>query len=482
MNTTIIWFRRDLRLSDNPALAAALQDSDHLLPVYIHDPDSEDGWGPGSAARWWLHHSLTALDNALKSLGSGLVVVSGDSLTELRRLVSASGARRVCWNRLYEPAIQARDSRIKLALRADGLSVNSFNGSLWFEPWDITRDKGEPYKVFTPFWKALQKQPSGPAPEPKPGTLPPHPEAVSTLPLASLKLLPTIAWDGGFHEHWQAGEDAAQTRLEHFIDSGVSSYALERDIPGHPGTSRLAPSLHFGELSPRQVLWRLRNDGRLHAAPGTESYIRELAWREFAHHLLFHFPETIRQPMDQRFNAFPWRKDYQNDLKAWQQGRTGIPVVDAGMRELWHTGWMHNRVRMIVASLLTKNLLIPWQEGADWFWDTLVDADLANNTLGWQWVAGSGADAAPYFRIFNPVLQGERFDPDGVYVRRWVPELATLPSPWIHKPWEAPTSLLSGFNIHLGRNYPHPIVDLKVSRERALEAFKSIKSSAESCP
>lgn len=476
MNTSIIWFRRDLRLADNPALAAALQNSDRLLPIYIHDPDSEGDWAAGSAGRWWLHHSLAALSDSLRALGSDLIIARGDSLTELKRLIHASGASRVFWNRLYEPAAQARDSRIKLALRADGLSVGSFKASLWFEPWEVLRDKGEPYRVFTPFWKALQKRPPGPAPEPKPDALPLLPETVASLPLAALQLLPRIPWDRGFYEHWQAGEVAAQARLEDFIASGLSHYALERDIPSHPGTSRLAPYLHFGDLSPLQVVWRLRNSNNQHTAIGTDAYLRELAWREFAHHLLYHFPDTPSHPMDQRFIAFPWRAHYEDDLKAWQRGLTGIPIVDAGMRELWHTGWMHNRVRMIVASLLTKNLLIPWQEGAAWFWDTLVDADLANNTLGWQWVAGSGADAAPYFRIFNPVLQGERFDPEGAYVRRWVPEIAKLPPPWIHKPQDAPLALLAGAGIRLGRDYPLPIVDLKMSRERALTAFKSIKT------
>ena len=314
-------------------------------------------------------------------------------------------------------------------------------------------------------------------PEPAPAAMPPLPEEMHGDSLDSLELLPRIPWDRGFYDFWSVGESAAKARLTEFRDTSLASYKTGRDLPSQVGTSRMSPHIHFGEISPRQVVDSLRNDQDFGFGAGCESYLREIAWREFASHLLFHFPHTTDSPMDERFLRLPWRKDYGDDLKRWEMGRTGFPIIDAGMRELWHTGWMHNRVRMIVASLLTKNLLIPWQEGARWFWDTLVDADLASNSMGWQWTAGCGADAAPYFRIFNPILQGERFDPQGEYVRRWVPELSALPSRFIHKPWEAGESELADLGVKLGKDYPYPMVDLKVSRERALKAFGVIKGS-----
>lgn len=476
MKTALVWFRRDLRLADNPALRAALAAAESVVPVYIHSPVSGGNWPPGGAGRWWLHHGLEALDASLRKLGSRLVVRRGALFQTLAGLLAETGAEAVYWNRLYEPSAVACDGEIERVLRAEGFTVGISNGALLYEPWEIGREGGEPYRVFTPFWNAVRRKGLELAPEPAPEALPPVAGTLPGLPIEALGLLPKIPWDAGFGEVWRAGEEAARGRLTEFIESGaLARYREGRDRPDRPGTSRLSPHLHWGEISPRQAVELIRRAMAPEAEQGAEAFFRELGWREFAHHLLFHFPETTDEPLDGRFAAFPWARDTGEDLAAWQRGRTGFPLVDAGMRELWRTGWMHNRVRMAVASFLTKNLLIPWREGARWFWDTLVDADLANNTLGWQWTAGCGADAAPYFRVFNPVLQGERFDPEGVYVRHWVPELASLPAAYLHKPWEAPAPVLRAAGVRLGETYPWPLVDLKSSRERALAAFGWIK-------
>jgi len=474
-NTSLLWLRRDLRLADNPALAAALEGADRLLPVYIHAPEEEDPWQPGAASRWWLHHSLTALGAQLAERGSRLVIARGETLGTLRRLIQASGAGSCHWNRVYDPALIGRDTRIKQALRADGIDCRSHNAALLFEPWQIKTGAGEPYRVFTPYWRRCQRELARlPAPLPAPGTLPPVPDGVDGLSVEVLDLLPRIPWDDGLRECWRPGEAGARELLERFIDGALEGYQDGRDLPACAGTSRLSPHLHFGEIGPRQIVARLAAAGL--TGDDADAFVRELGWREFSHQLLYHFPQTPDTPLNPRFADFPWRDgDTEPLLQAWQRGRTGIPIVDAGMRELWHTGWMHNRVRMIVASLLTKNLRLPWQSGARWFWDTLVDADLANNTQGWQWSAGSGADAAPYFRIFNPVRQGERFDPDGVYVRRWCPELAHMPKRWLHQPWAAPADVPRDARVNLGRDYPRPIVDLAKTRAEALAAYDQIK-------
>lgn len=475
MTTTLLWFRRDLRLTDNSALTAALE-AGAVIPVYVHDPEADGDWAEGSATRWWLHHSLSALDLSLRELGARLIIRRGPALSCLRALMAETGAGRVVWNRRYEPASIVRDTEIKRELRAEGAVVATFNSALLYEPWQLTREKNQPYKVFTPFWKALQIRGLSLPILPASAALPPVADKLASLPIAALNLLPKIAWDGGLYENWQPGEAGALGRLETFLDTGVADYHEQRDRPDRDGVSRLSPYLHFGEIGPRQIVHALHARDPISA--GAECYFRELAWREFAHHLLYHFPQSPLEPLDQRFAAFPWAEPDPVLVKAWQRGRTGIPLVDAGMRELWHTGWMHNRVRMIVASLLVKNLRIHWLEGARWFWDTLVDADLANNTLGWQWTAGCGADAAPYFRIFNPVLQGKRFDPEGAYVLRWVPELARVPVKYLHSPWEAPTAVLHGAGVRLGVSYPLPIVDLKRSRAEALAAFATIKPAS----
>jgi deoxyribodipyrimidine photo-lyase len=471
-HTAIIWLRRDLRLADNPALTHALAEAQRVIAVFIHAADEEAPWSPGAASRWWLHYSLEHLSKDFATLGGRLMVRQGASLACLQSLIKETGATLVCWNRLYEPAIIARDTEIKRVLKDSGIAVCSHNANLLFEPWQIRNQQDKPFRVFTPFWRHCQQRlGEQPLPLATPTALPAVDAAIKSLPLAALGLLPTINWDTGMRAHWQVGEAGAQARLRHFIDNAVQDYATQRDRPDLVGTSSLAPYLHFGEISPRQILAALTAQ---HV--NAESYIRELGWREFAHHLLYHFPHTTDKPLDVRFENFPWDHNAAA-LQAWQRGQTGVPLVDAGMRELWHTGWMHNRVRMVVASFLTKNLRLHWLEGARWFWDTLVDADLANNTQGWQWTAGCGADAAPYFRIFNPTLQAERFDPDAAYIRRWVPEIAALSNRWIIKPWQAPALELSRAGIELSTTYPRPIVDLSLSREQALTAYAQIKTS-----
>ena len=479
--TAVIWLRRDLRLTDNPVIDLALARGERLVPVYIQAPEEEAPWQPGAAARWWLHHSLSSLDQGLRALGSGLIVARGHSLTELRRIARAVGAGAVYWGRLYDPATTTRDTRIKQALRGDGLRCESLKSHVLWEPWDLATAERGPYRVFSAFWRKAVAGLGGDAPTPAPTALPPLPDGLDSLPLEELRLLPRMGWDLGLATTWRPGEPAALAALDRFIEQAATDYVTGRDRPGVFGTSRLSAHLHFGEIAPRLVVQCLgaRMPGGFTGA--AEPFVRELGWREFAHHLIYHFPETPGEPLDRRFARFPWRDPACADgaalLVAWQRGRTGIPLVDAGMRELWRTGWMHNRVRMVVASLLTKNLRLPWQAGARWFWDTLVDADLAANTLGWQWTAGCGADAAPYFRVFNPVLQGERFDPDGSYVRCWCPELARLPDRYLHQPWTAPAGILAAAGVRLGEDYPAPVVDLAESRREALAAWGHVKGA-----
>jgi deoxyribodipyrimidine photo-lyase len=484
MDKVVLWFRQDLRLADNPALDHAIERGAHILPLFIHeDEDGGAGWAPGAASRWWLHHSLSQLQQRLRSLGAELVIRSGDPERILTELGARYSIGEVLWNRRYEPHHAARDARLKNALIDAGIAARGFNAGLLMEPWQLLKGDGGAYRVFTPFWKSLQRSMGGSLPTAVPG----HIDGIAVAPadriaLNTLHLLPERPWDAGLHRHWQPGETGAHARLHAILDDALLDYPTARDLPARAGTSRLSPHLHFGELGPRQVCYAVRAWAAGNRGPGyveaADSFLRQLAWREFAMHLLYHFPQTAEHPLDARFEAFPWASGRDAELRAWQHGRTGIPIVDAGMRELWQTGWMHNRVRMLAASLLTKNLRIHWLEGARWFWDTLVDADLANNTLGWQWVAGCGADAAPYFRIFNPVLQGERFDPRGEYVRAWVPELRALPDKWIHQPFNAPEGILAEAGIALGRDYPQPVVDLAASRHTALGAWESVKTAA----
>ncbi len=478
--TTILWFRRDLRLADNPALDAALAKAQPVVCVYILDDADAGAWRPGGATNWWLAGSLAALDAALTKRGNRLVLRRGPAEDEIAKLIDETGAEAVLWNRRYEPWAVKRDERIKSAIKARGLTAESFNASLLAEPWTLATQKDNPYRVFTPFRRALYASGEPQRPTRAPKKIP----ALKTLPpsddLTAWGLLPTAPdWAGGFRTAWQPGEAGAHRRLDYFLDGTVFDYRTGRDRPGIVGTSRLSPHLHFGEIGPRQI-WHAATARSMAQTgspmgQGVDTFLSEIAWREFSYHLLFHFPTLPEQPLRSEFTDFPWRNDAKG-LAAWQRGMTGYPIVDAGMRELWTTGWMHNRVRMIVASFLIKDLLLPWRAGEEWFWDTLVDADLANNAASWQWVAGCGADAAPYFRVFNPTLQGEKFDPDGRYVRTWIPEIAKLPDKLIHTPWKATPLELAEAGIRLGRDYPHPVVDHAGARLRALDAYRTMGS------
>lgn len=479
--TVILWFRRDLRLADNPALAAAVATGRPVLPVYVRDDEDAGDNAPGGASRWWLHGSLESLAADLEARGSRLVLRSGPAAEVLARLAAEVDARQVFWTRRHEPWAVAQAASVRQRFGADGVDCHEGGGSLLHDPDDLRTGSGGPYRVFSPFWRALRERlrlaPETSAPE----HMPPAP-SVGSETLATWNLRPSAPdWAEGLREAWRPGEAGASSQLARFLDEGLAGYRTQRDIPGRDGTSRLSPHLHFGEIGPAQV-WRAVA-GRAVAdfgdpwGGGAESFLSEIAWREFSQHLLAAFPDLPEKPLRPEFGAMPWR-NAPEELAAWKRGLTGFPIVDAGMRQLWRTGWMHNRVRMIAASFLVKDLLIPWQAGEAWFWDTLVDADLASNAASWQWVAGSGADAAPYFRVFNPVSQGQKFDPDGAYVRRWVPELARLPDAFVHEPWAASPIERAAAGVTLGRDYPNPIVDHAAARVRALAALETAKAAA----
>jgi len=470
----IAWFRQDLRLDDNPALRAAAGHGGPVLPLYVLDDVNAGEWAMGAASRWWLHESLASLDIALDG---SLHLLRGDAAKLVPELARSVGATAVYWNRCYEPWRIERDARIKRALQAEGIAVRSYNGSLLFEPQVIAKSDGTPYRVFTPFYRkgCLEAGPPPRKPQPPPEACT-FCRADGGLDLDELGLLPEIRWYRHMADAWTPGERGASERLQRFLAEGIGNYREGRNRPDLSFVSRLSPHLHFGEISPNTV-WHaaraLERDDDV--AADVDHFLSELGWREFSNNLLYHWPELPRQNLQRKFNRFPWRDD-DDALRRWQRGMTGYPIVDAGMRELWQTGYMHNRVRMIVGSFLVKNLLLHWHHGEDWFWDTLVDADLANNSASWQWIAGCGADAAPYFRIFNPVTQGQKFDPNGAYVRRYVPELKALPDRYVHNPWDAPAGVLEAAGIVPGDSYPGPIVDLKATRERALDAFRSLSS------
>lgn len=470
--TVILWFRQDLRLRDNPALLSAIEQG-RVLPLYILDEGNE--WPAGAASRWWLHHSLTALNESLKG---NLWILEGNAVTLLPRFASDHGASHVFWNRCYEPWRIKRDSLIKQLLLESGVKASSHNGSLLWEPWENLKQDGTPYKVFTPFYKhaIAHSPPAAPFPSPVAGF-----ETVSCSQdvnrIDALQLLPAIKWYEQIASTWRPGELGASERLQDFVDNGLHDYRLGRDYPAKRSVSMLSPHLHFGEISPREAASAAKHAGSIDSIEGqSEHFIRELVWREFSYYSLYHFPPICQQNMKSQFDRFPWIED-RVSLRLWQRGQTGFPLVDAGMRELWQTGYMHNRVRMIVGSFLIKNLMIHWLEGARWFWDCLVDADLANNSCSWQWVAGSGADASPYFRIFNPVTQSLKFDPEGNYIRKYVPELRGLSNKAIHDPSAADPEELKQAGVELGRHYPRAIVDLKESRARALDAYKSLRET-----
>lgn len=470
-STTILWFRQDLRLQDNPALRIAAAEG-RVLPLYILDDHNANDWSMGAASRWWLHNSLEKLN---AQLDGKLWVFSGDPIQIIPQLMESQGINSIHWNRCYEPWRIKRDSKLKSLLEADERSAISHNGSLLWEPWTRLKKDGEPYKVFTPFYKnavSVGTEIDTILGEPPAMELADCEQDCKKIP--DLNLLPSINWYEGFNESFSPGEEDAWRKMEAFIEKGIHNYKKGRDYPALNSVSRISPHLHFGEIAPHRV-WKQAEEAGGLAGCETEAehFQRELAWREFSYSLLYHFPTLTEANLNERFDSFPWLED-QELLKAWQQGVTGYPLVDAGMRELWTTGYMHNRVRMIVGSFLVKNLMQHWQHGARWFWDCLLDADLPNNTCSWQWVAGCGADAAPYFRIFNPITQSQKFEA-APYIRMHVPELAGLSDKAIHEPAIVSKSELSQAGIELGKTYPHPIVDLKASRERALEAYQSIK-------
>lgn len=481
MPVTIYWLRNDLRLADNPALMHAVGRG-QVVPVFIWNPQEHGSWSPGAARQWWLHQSLASLATSLERCGSRLILRQGDALDHLKAIAKTTGADTVVWSRRYEPALIEADKRVKRGLADAGVDAKSFNGALLFEPWQAQTKQGRPYQVYSPFRRFVEALPQPDEPLKAPRQIEPPGRWPKSDPLDALGLMPAMPWYERMAKAWEPGESGAIKRLKVFCKAAIETYKVDRDYPIKPATSRLSPHLLHGEISPRQAYHaaakRLRDARGKDMKTNIHHFISEVLWREFGYHLIYHFPHTTDRPLRQKYAAFPWastrNKAGRAALTAWQQGQTGYPIVDAGMRELWHTGWMHNRVRMVVASFLVKHLLITWHEGAKWFWDTLVDADLASNTLGWQWAGGCGADAAPYFRIFNPMTQGEKFDADGAYVRKWCPELKGVPNKYIHKPWECPPLELQAAGVTLGEDYPEPIVDHKRARERALLALSEI--------
>lgn len=469
----IVWFRRNLRLIDNAALLAACRSEKPVVCAFVLDELET-----GGASRWWLHHSLDALEEALRSAGNRLILRRGKPGRELARIARECGADTICCSRRYEPAAIAQEAAVAAAVEAD-VQLAVFEDALLAPPLTVLTKTGQPYKVFTPYWRASTALGDPSVPEPAPARIAAPAEFPDSLALDALDLHPKAPdWSHGLAESWQPGETGALARLDMAADA-AKNYATDRDRPDRDGTSRLSPHLSFGEVSPRQVWHAVRNEAGQGDSPGASALLRQLYWRDFSSYLLFHFPQLPDTPLRSEFEHFPWTND-PDFLEAWQKGRTGYPLVDAGMRQLWHTGWMHNRVRMVVASFLVKNLMVDWQSGAAWFLDTLVDADLGNNSAGWQWVAGCGTDAAPYFRIFNPVRQSEKFDPEGRYIRRWLPELSGLPDNDIHEPWKADGMTLELAGVKLDRDYPYPIVDHRETRERALAAYQDMRSLLQS--
>ena len=468
MTPAIVWFRRDLRIRDHSALTAAAAGGRPVIPVYVADTlDS------GGASRWWLHHSLEQLDETLRQHGAGLLLREGKPEEELLDIVRESGATDIYCNARPEPIARGQVDGLRSAA-GEHCEVHEFHDSTLQHPDSVMTLAGKPFKVFTPFWKAASSRGEPRPPLPSPAGLSTTRAGIASKTIADLGLLPTSPdWAGGLRETWRPGEDGALERLESAAER-AGRYSDERDRPDLDSTSRLSPHLHFGEVSPRQVWHDVASANT--GDPGAQALLRQLYWREFSAYLLYHFPTLPDEPLRAEFAGFPWVDDAAG-LRAWQRGMTGYPIVDAGMRQLWYSGWMHNRVRMICASFLVKDLLVPWQSGADWFLDTLVDADLANNSASWQWVAGSGTDAAPYFRIFNPVLQGKKFDPLGDYVRQWVPELERMPARFVHEPWLAPIDEQKQANVLIGEDYPEPIVDHGEARKAALTAYDAIRKT-----
>lgn len=466
----IFWFQNDLRLSDNPGFSRAVEEGT-VMPIFIFEEEGDKAFKMGAASRWWLHHSLKSLDDSLQQK---LNFYRGNSFEVFKKLLEQHHVQAVYWNRSYEPLALQEEKAIAELLQQQKIPFQHFNASLLWEPEEVLKKDRKPYQVFTPFYhEALSQNHEIRRPLAAPDFMSLSKDDSNLQTLDSYQLLSKILWHEKFILHWNIGEKEAQKQLKKFLKTDLAGYQKNRDFPERLSTSRLSPHLHFGEISPHQIWDVTRRASSEALKRDADSFLRELAWREFSYYQLFHFPELPWKNFQSKFDRFPWRHE-SNLLRTWQEGKTGYPIVDAGMRELWQTGTMHNRVRMIVASFLTKNLLLDWRDGAEWFWDCLVDADLASNSLNWQWVAGCGVDAAPYFRIFNPILQGEKFDPDGIYVRRFLPELAALPQRFLFRPWSAPQNILESAGIVLGKTYPWPIVDLQTSREQALQAYHSL--------
>lgn len=474
----IYWFRQDLRTRDLPGLLAAAETGKPLIACYILDDVSAGDWALGGASCWWLHHSVTRLAESVESLGGQLLLRRGQSTQVLAALVAETGADSVYCSQHFEPWAADLEQRTYDTLAPLGCTLKRYPGTLLFQPGTVLNQSGLPFKVYTPFWRACRAKEAPAETRPAPKDIRWH-ARLNGDALPDWSLLPAQPnWAEGWGDLWQPGERGAESRLTHFLAGPITRYSEGRDHPSLDCTSHLSPHIRFGEISPREIwhrtaTWQRENPG---SAAAGDKFLSELGWREFSYHLLSHFPSIPEKPFKPQFEPFPWLGNKQA-LEAWQRGQTGYPIVDAGMRELWQTGYMHNRVRMVVASFLTKHLLTHWRTGENWFWDTLLDADLANNACSWQWVAGSGADAAPYFRIFNPVTQGEKFDGAGDYVRQWVPEIASLPDKYLHSPWKAPDTALEDAGVILGQTYPNPIVDHKAAREAALAAYGAIRAA-----
>ncbi len=472
----IVWFRQDLRLSDNAALAAALHEADTVLPVFVL-PEREEQWGLGGASAWWLHHSLASLSASLAAKGASLILRHGNPAHIMASLAQDTGATAIHAGFCAEPAWRRHDETLVDLLHGTGITYTRHRNTRLFDPDTVKTKTGGIYGMFTPFANAVRAMSSPPAPTRTPANIPGVAKPPKSEALASWDLLPTKPdWSGGLREAWQPGEPAAQTRAKLFLKQAVSQYGTGRNLPGQDLTSRLSPHLHWGEIS---AVWLWHALMRTPPGEGAQVFLNELIWRDFAAYVLWHKPTLPGANLRESFDALPWRRDPKG-LSAWQRGQTGVPIVDAGMRQLWQTGWMHNRVRMIAASFLVKHLLIDWREGAAWFLDTLVDGDLAANSTNWQWTAGTGIDSQPFFRVFNPVSQGQKFDSDGAYVRTYVPEIAALPAQFLHAPWTAPDEILRAANVRLGDNYPKPLVDLAAGRQRALDTYKAtVRASAD---